>query len=418
MDQIYIGRQPILDKHGETFAYELLYRDNEDSAHAFLPENQRTASIHVLNTVTKHFNIDDILDSKLGFIKVDRSFLLHDFIYTIDKDRFVLSVLENVDIDDKLEERFHELFKKGYKLAINDMTLSRDVIMKFRPVIPYFQYAKFSTNIEIDAYFKKMLAVLKMFDVKLIATKVEDKEGFKKFADLDTQYFQGFYFSKPELMKTTKDNPLLSTVMQLFRLLQSSASSLEEIQFVFEKSPTLSLQMLKILNSPLFSLEKEVSSILQALTLIGRKPLTDWILLLIYSKDVNKSSASTSALFKLAKQRSELMVLLLKKIYPAQVKVLEHQAKFMGIISLYDALFNTSLEAIFKDLPLSEEIKEGLLHNQGILGELFEVVLAAETFNTKFIEHFAKQHNIESTDFCHFVVSSLKTADEVQRVVL
>jgi EAL and modified HD-GYP domain-containing signal transduction protein len=418
MDQLYIGRQPILDQYGDLFAYELLYRANEDTTHAYLPQNQRTASIHVLNAVTKQMHIEEVLDNRLGFIKVDRAFLLHDFIFNIPKEHFVLAVLDSVEIDTKLEERLHELFKAGYKLAVNDMSLSRDTIQKFRPVFHYFSYAKFSTNVTINDMFKKLLLVLQMFDVELIATKVEDKEGFRTFKELGANYFQGFYFSKPELLQTKKVDPQLSVVMKLFSMLQSDTSSLDAIQELFEQNPVLTLKMLKILNSPLFALDSEVSNILQALTLIGRQPLSDWLLLLVYSKGVTKDSNSNAVLLKTAKQRSILLTTLLKQLYPSYYDKLKESATFLGIVSLYDALFNNSFEQVFKELPLAQEIQDALLHFKGILGELFEVVLAVESFDTTFMTQFAEKNGCEAKRFTKMVIDAMQTASEVERVIL
>jgi c-di-GMP phosphodiesterase len=418
MQDLCLGRQAIFDTQGEIFAYELLYRANEDDTHAYLPENQRTASIHVLNMLTKRFKIDEVLNKHKGFIKVDRAFLLHDLIYTIPKDQLVLSVLEHIDIDDKLEKRLHELFTKGYELAINDMTLSRDIIQKFRPLMPYFRYAKFSTNVSIDPYFKKMLSVLKLFNVRLIATKIEDKKSFNEFVTLGAQYFQGFFFSKPELLSVKETNPMLTTVIELYSLLEDSSSSLDEIAVIFEQNPELSLQMLKILNSPLFYLEKKVSSILQALSLIGRQPLVDWVLLLVYSKSLNKNSNANSALLKLAKQRSELMLSFLKRAYSSEFTRLQSQAKLLGILSLYDVLFSRPIEEIFDELPLSDELKAAVLNLDGILGEIFEIVKAVETFETRTIEHFSLRHGMSDIEFNQIVVSAMKTSDSVERVIL
>lgn len=416
MDNLYIGRQAILDREGEIFAYELFYRANEDLTHAHLPENARTASIHVLNAVTKRFDIKEILNGKLGFIKVDRSFLLHDFIYNIPKEHFVLSVLEHVEIDKKLEQRLYELYRSGYQLAINDMTLNRDQIQKFRPIMQYFRYAKFSTNVSIDAAFKRTLAVLQIFEVALIATKVEEKSGYHDFYEMGAQYFQGFYFAKPELLQAPKVDPLLSTVMQLYGLLMQSTSSLDEISEIFEQNPALSIQMLKLLNSALFGLQKEISSISQALTLIGRQPLIDWLLLMVYSKSVNRGKTCSSQLLITAKQRSCLMTALLEKIYPKEAKALESQSRFMGILSLYHAIFNQSLERIFEEAPISDAIKQGLLYHQGILGELFDITLAVERFDTPLIERFCQKHHLDSKIFNQELIQSIKEADSAQKV--
>ncbi len=417
MEHLYIGRQALFDAKGELFAYELFYRANEDTSHAHLPDNARSASIHVLHAVTKRFDIDTILEDKMAFIKVDRSFLLHDFIYSVPKERFILSILEEIDIDQKLQERLHDLYRKGYQLAVNDLTLNRQQIQKFRPIMQYMRYAKFSTNVTIDADFKRALAVLQIFEVSLIATKIETKKAFYDFYEMGASYFQGFFFSKPELIQAQKADPLLSTVMRLYRLLISDTSSLEEIAQVFEQNPSLSLQMLKLLNSALFSLGQEVSNIAQALTLIGRQALIDWLLLLVYSKSVNRGKVCSSELLKLAKQRSTLMETLLEKVYKKEYKSLLASARFMGVLSLYDAMFDQSLESIFKEAPIAQEIKEGLLYHQGILGELFDLCLAVEQFQTPLIERFCIKHHLDIKAFNQEVVKAMQAANEAQKLL-
>lgn len=114
MKNFYIGRQPILDKNNNVYAYELLFRESTLNAANF-KDARYAISRTILNAIDK-FGIDNILNNAKGFLNVNEEFLMGDFIEILDKKRFVFEILETSNVDDKLISRVLELKKKDTTL--------------------------------------------------------------------------------------------------------------------------------------------------------------------------------------------------------------------------------------------------------------------------------------------------------------
>ncbi len=92
-------------------------------------------------------------------------------------------------------------------------------------------------------------------------------------------------------------------------------TNIDEITEEFEKNHALTIQLLQFINSGYFNFSKRISSIHHVLTLIGRVYLSQWLMLMVYSKSVSKSGG-VSPLILMAKSRTELMEGFLKAINP------------------------------------------------------------------------------------------------------
>jgi len=145
MEHVYVGRQPILDDKGELNAYEVLYRDDSKESNI---DNDRHASASVINNVLNKFGTASLLGCRRAFVKVDKKFLLHDIIWSVPKEFFVFSLFEDVEMSERVVERFQQLHAKGYKLAINDVTLTELKMQQYAKVLKELSYIKININKE------------------------------------------------------------------------------------------------------------------------------------------------------------------------------------------------------------------------------------------------------------------------------
>jgi c-di-GMP phosphodiesterase len=86
---LYIARQPILDKYDNIFAYELLYRDSKQSSNI---KNDRHATVTVLSNVLNKFGVKNLLGDNKAFVKADKKFLMHDVVFYIPKEHFIFAL--------------------------------------------------------------------------------------------------------------------------------------------------------------------------------------------------------------------------------------------------------------------------------------------------------------------------------------
>ena len=383
MDNIYIARQPILDKNNETFAYELLYRDDKSRPNI---TNSRLATVAVLSSTLNKFGIKNLLGDKKAFIKADEKFLFHEVVFTIPKEHFIFSMQLKGQVERKIKNKIEELHTLGYVFAINDSLVDDITIYNYKELKDFISYVKVDIKTPKDK-----IDTLKSLGAVVIATKVETDDMLDKAKQSDIEYAQGFFFSIPKILEQEKFGSNEQSVADLCSKLMQD-SSIDEIVIEFEKNPAITIQLLKFINSGAFHFRQNLSSIKQVLTLVGRTKLTQWLMLMLYAN--TSDDAQSSPLMEQVKTRS----LLMESVSNLIAKDLSSEAYFVGVLSLMDVLFHVSLRAILKEMSIDKTIREALLHKRGRLGEIYLFVLSMEKFDEDEIEAFSKKNNISAKD--------------------
>ena len=89
--QIFLGRQPILDRHQNIVAYELLFRSGQ-SANANVLDDM-AASAHVITHAFTELGVTAVLGKHKGFINVHDDLLMSDMVELLPKDKVVVELL-------------------------------------------------------------------------------------------------------------------------------------------------------------------------------------------------------------------------------------------------------------------------------------------------------------------------------------
>ncbi len=412
MENIYVGRQPIVDINSNIFAYELLYRDKNLSSRI---HDGRFASANVISNVLNKFGTKDLLGDYRAFVKIDRKFLMHDLIFSIPKEFFVFSILESVEMDEYVIERIEQLHAKGYTLAINDTDVSENVLQRYRAVLPYISYVKFNDPKEKWELLESVAERLKEYNIQVIVTKIDTIESYELAKKHGCTLVQGFFFAKPKIIENKKIDPTNLNVMRLYNLLLED-TSIDELTSEFERNHEITIQLLRYINSGAFHFRKKISSIHHVLVLLGRETLAKWLMLIIYSKSTNKTPARIP-LMLMVKNRTNLMENILKLIQPDVRSNMLGEAYFVGVLSLLDVIFSAKLEDILEGLNISDEVKEALLDEKGVLGEVFHAVKAIEYLHTDEIEHFIQKYKIKKENFDAVIAQSMEDVNAFEKLI-
>ncbi|EDZ62634.1 diguanylate phosphodiesterase [Sulfurimonas gotlandica GD1] len=403
---LYIARQPILDKYDNIFAYELLYRDSNQSSNI---KNDRHATVTVLSNVLNKFGVKNLLGDNKAFIKADKKFLMHDVVFYIPKEHFIFAIQANMEITEALEQRIIKLSEMGYLLAINDVLLTKETLDKFSKLLKYITYIKVDVNTPSEN-----LDLLQSSDLVVIFTKVETHDMYDKAKKFNGNYVQGYFFSKPKILEQEKFDPNSLTAINLCNYIMSD-SSIDEIVEKFEENHAISLQLLKYVNSGSFHFRQNISSVRQILTLMGRTPLTQWLMLMVYSTNGTlNEQESESPLMQLLKCRTNLMVEVSKQIQDSGVKDLSSKVYFVGVISLLDTLFNVNINTILEELNIDSEIKEAINGGEGVLGDIYMFAKNLEKFDIKAVENFCDKYDIETEELEKLTFEVIQSANEFE----
>lgn len=192
---IFLGRQPILDRRQNLVAYELLYRSGRVAQAEVTDDGAATAQ--VMRNAFKRIGIDTVLGECIGFVNIDAEMLLSRRIESLPRDRVVLELLETVTIDDAVVTRCHELKRRGYRLALDDFSACTDC---YEPLLEIADIVKIDVpQLDHDAL-AALVRRLKLYPGRLLAEKVETGERARECLALGFDLFQGFLFARPTLL--------------------------------------------------------------------------------------------------------------------------------------------------------------------------------------------------------------------------
>jgi len=398
MEHVRIGRQPILDGSGTIVAYALMYRETAQ-------HNYSSASL--ISNVLNKFGTSALLGEKRAFVSVDEKFLLHDLILTIPAEFFIFSLVNTIELTLRVVERIELLYAKGYLLCIEHIGLNHVADEHYKTIIPKLSFVKIDVRQDTDESMAEIITTFKNAGITVVGDNIYDSSQLQKAKELGCEWFEGYYFAELKIVENAKYEASYMQVLKLYRLLMDDVN-IDEITKEFENNHAITVQLLQFINSGAFHFKKRISSIHHVLVLVGRIPLAQWLMLMIYSKNLS-SGGSKSPLILMAKNRTELMEKILKLLNPDVRSNTLGEAYFVGLLSLIDRIFCMPLSEVLKQMSISEEVEAALLRREGVLGEILTLIEELEVFHPESATFFEKKHSLKEGVLNEMLLESMQS---------
>ena len=392
----YIARQAILDKNKELYSYELLFRDGEQNCFPDISPDEATSKI--LTDSHLDLGLEDITAGKLAFINFHQDTLLHRFPTSLDPKKVVIEVVETVKPTAELIQACKNIKELGYTIALDD----HDFDPKWDPLLPYTDIIKVDVvecdpQILIDNIGKYVGS-----KIKLVAEKIETIEDFEKYRDMGFDYFQGYFFTRPEIIKQKK---LPTSKLSLIELISASSSvefDIGRVSSIIERDVSLSYKLLRFINNPLVNTSHEISNLRHALNYMGQIEVKKFIALLALA---NLGDSKPVELIHLSLVRAKFCELI------GQAKSLSNNPPtgfLVGLFSLLDALLDQPMQDIVEKLPIGEDIKAALCGDENELRQFLALIKAFESGYWKGVANISKQLSLDLKMTQAFYNESLK----------
>ncbi|MBM4181406.1 MAG: EAL domain-containing protein [Betaproteobacteria bacterium] len=363
----YIARQPIVDGGHKLMAYELLFRHSSQAESAHIESDVDAGLIVIANTLC-NMGTEWLLKGKLAFINMDTSMLMSDFSTLLPTEKVVIEVLETVEASPEVLARIDQLRQAGYRIALDDYHYRPET----EPLLPLAHFVKLDVLAHAPADLARMAKAVRKYPVKLVAEKVETPEQFRHCRDLGFDYFQGYYFARPENLVAKIINPGHATVIQLLDKVRQNAD-IKDLEALFKKDVALTFKLLRYINSAGFGLSCEVQSIRHAVSILGWQPLYRWLTLLLATAG---DSPTSPALSRTAITRGRLCELLGKHILN---KADQDNLFIVGVFSLLPAFLEMPMDQVLERLVISENLADALMDRSGLYGPFLSLVEAVES---------------------------------------
>lgn len=365
MPEIFIARQPIYNRTQHVFGYELLYRSDDDNR-AKITEGDVATSQTLLNAFTE-IGLDNLVGSRSAFINLTRSFLTGKYPLPLPSDRVVIEVLEDVEIDSELVQALTRLSRQGYTIALDDFVYREEVV----PLLKLVNIIKLDVQALPEDDLRYHIATLGEYKhLKLLAEKVERLEEYEVCRELGFHYFQGYFFSRPRIIKRKRVPNNQVALVQLLAELQRPDTTVPKLESLISRDVGLSYKLLRYINSAFFGLPKPIESIQRAVVFLGTNVIKRWATLLVLSRVDDKPV--------------ELMVtaVVRAKMSETLAKAMGYEAEeicfTVGLLSVLDALLDMEMEKVLAMLTMSDEVNNALLHREGAPGKILDMVLHYE----------------------------------------
>ncbi|MCH2221098.1 MAG: EAL domain-containing protein [Dechloromonas sp.] len=369
-DQLFLGRQPILDRDQQLFAYELLFRSSGNNFAEVTDGVQATATV-IANAFTE-LGVAAALGKHRGFINVDEQFLFSDMLELLPRHAVVLEVLETVPPTPAVIERCRALKTAGFTLALDDVVQLEPA---FAELLALVDIVKVDIQPLSRVQLMQLSMKLKPLGKQLLAEKVDSREQMEQCLKLGFTLFQGYYFAKPTIIAGKKLDHSQLSLMKLMGLLLGDADTCE-LEAALKPEPGLTVNLLRMTNSVGAGCVERITSLGHAITVLGRRQLQRWLQLLVFAS--GKQNATSNPLLQMAATRGRLMELLADELRPGD-HGLADRAFMVGIMSLMPALVAQPIDEIVAPLGLASDVRDALCQGSGQLGALLRIAASSES---------------------------------------
>ena len=394
MNIINISKQKIFNNKKNLYAYELVFRDSSDVQTGLSTTVKGTSQLIISSISSKE--LDKLLGKNtLAFVNVDEDTLTKGILDVLDNDRFVLNILEDIELSDKVIAKIIQYKKRGFKLSIEHFDSSAQMIKKFNRLFNFIDIIKMDVVLSEPENLEKVMSKFKGSRIKLLAQNIESKDDFEKYLNMGFDYFQGYYLDKPEVMEIIgSKEPSQFIILQLIKIIKNDNTT-EDLELFIKKQPDLSFKLVEFFNnSKKFNVK--IESLTQVITLMGRDKLLRWLLVYLYS-EASKNPASETIL-SLAIKRAERM--------EAEAKP-EHKDKayLAGMFSMLSSIFETDIKELMNHIKMDDDITSLVLEKKGIFATSLK---RAEELEKEYLKKvmLANFEKLNSTDLIYTLEDS------------
>lgn len=363
---VFLARQPIFDSEQSVQSYEILYRSG--LVNKFDGIDGDKASREVIFNTFQTFGIENLTNGKPVFINFTESLINEEIATLFSRDLLVVEILETVLPSQKVIENSKLLKEMGYRIALDDFVYSTE----YEGLIELADIVKIDFLESDRKEIERISKDLKRRDIELLAEKVETREEFEFAKNLGFSLFQGYFFSKPEVVISKKLHPIKATSLQLVDEVNKDEIDFGKISNIISRDLSLTYNLLKLVNSAAFGFRHRIKSVKHAVVALGEREIKKWIYLVVLNDMGDKNPDELTRLSLIRARFAELLGI------NTRFKKQSEDMFLLGLFSLLNVILNKSIKEVLDEIQASDTIKNALIDGSGEMGSIYKMIIAYE----------------------------------------
>ncbi|WP_297482911.1 EAL domain-containing protein [Sulfurimonas sp.] len=373
MNTLTLTKQKIFDNKKRVFAYELAFQENSDSLSG-LTSHLKEASQLIIHAISNEELNKLIGHTSKVFINVDDVTLTKGILDVLDNKRFILNILEDIELNDRVVSKIIQYKKRGFTISLEHFDSSADMIKKFARVFNFIDIIKMDIILSQAQNLENLVKRFRNTRVKLVAQNIETQEDYDYCFNMEMDYFQGYYLDKPQTIELAgQKEPLQFIILQLIKIIKDDNST-ESLESFIRQQPDLSYKLVAFFNNTK-KFDVKIESLTQVITLMGRAKLLRWLLVYLYSEA--SSNPASKSILELALKRAQRME-------DEAAPKYKNKAYLAGMFSMLDSIFETDIRELMNHLDMDRDIRSLVLERKGIFaGSLMRAEAAEKEYLKK-----------------------------------
>jgi len=366
MPDPHLTRQAVFDRNLGVFGYEILLRAGEEDLLTGPASDQAGARIveGSINTI----GLGSLLQGKKAFFNMTRRMLAEDLAMLLPPTQSVIEILHTLEPDDAVLQRCRELKKRGYLVAVDAYTARRNMapLMALADIVKVdFRGTDESEQVSCVQRYGKPA-------VRMLADRVDSHAELDRARRMGYSLYQGPFFCKPQAVVRKEVPAFKLNYLRILQKVNEPEIEFDELDQLIRQDLSLSLKLLRFVNSAMFALPQRVDSIRQALAMVGITVIRRWVCLLALAA-MSEDKPQELIITSLVRARFCEQI-----AQAAGMGDQEFDLFMTGLLSAVDAILDRPMLEVLQDLPLSAEVKSALMGKPDGHGRVLGLALAYE----------------------------------------
>lgn len=409
----FLVRQPIVDQDDAVVGYELRLEADPAAEGASGGSAGIEVRERMLLTLLGHPDMGRLTEQKLTAVFLSAPNLAHPALETLPRD-MVIVVSPTRPVSSQFMANVRALATKGFRIGLDYVAPyapdeeTEDAIAETRALLDLASYVLLDVERSNAIQLSSAVRELGSRDgVRLIASNLSCLEEFEVCRSLPFAYLHGSYFALQGYSKEVEADTTRTTVIELLNRTRENAD-IRVLEGIIRRDPLLTFRLLRYINSPGVGMTAKISSIAQALMVLGYDQLYRWLTLLLFSRAGRGKHGGAFVTNALARGRLAELLGQDKLSRPTRDSLF-----ITGVFSMLDILLGVPLPQALESIHLSAEVEAALLRREGPLAPYLELALASEQGWHERVVEIAQSCGIDAVTVNAAHVASLIWAESI-----